>query len=58
MDINKRDRVPMDYISFIHSVYESRELADKAVSERVKQYGGNEDDYEIIKMPLIQEEEK
>ena len=43
---------------FIHDVYESRELADKAVSERVKLYGGNEDDYEIIKMPVIQEEEK
>ncbi len=43
---------------FIHSVYESRELADKAVSERVKLYGGNEDDYEIIKMPIIQEEKK
>jgi len=43
---------------FIHGVYESRELADKAVSERVKLYGGNEDDYEIIKMPIIQEEKK
>lgn len=43
---------------FIHDVYESEELADKAVSERVKLYGGNEDDYEIIKMPIIQEEEK
>jgi len=43
---------------FIHSVYESRELADKAVSERVKLYGSNEDDYEIIKMPIIQEEKK
>ena len=43
---------------FIHGVYESKELADKALSERVKkQYGGNEDDYEIIRMPLIQEEE-
>ena len=42
---------------FIHGVYESEELADKALSERVKQYGGDEDDYEIIRMPLIQEEE-
>ena len=30
---------------FIHGVYESEELADKALSERVKQYGGDEDDY-------------
>jgi hypothetical protein len=43
---------------FIHGVYESAELADKALSERVKLYGGNEDDYEIIKMPIIQEEKK
>jgi hypothetical protein len=43
---------------FIHGVYESAELAAKALSERVKQYGGDEDDYEIIRMPLIQEEEE
>lgn len=43
---------------FIHGVYDSRELADKAIAERVKLYGGHEDDYEIIRMPIIQEEEK
>lgn len=43
---------------FIHGVYGSRELADKAIAERVKLYGGHEDDYEIIRMPIIQEEEK
>lgn len=43
---------------FIHGIYESAELANKAVSERVKLYGGNEDDYEIIRMPITQEEEK
>ena len=42
---------------FIHGVYDSPELADKAIAERVKQYGGDEDDYEIIRMPLIQEKE-
>ena len=43
---------------FILGVYESEELVDKAVSERVILYGGNEDDYEIIRAPIIQEEEK
>ncbi len=41
---------------FIHGVYGSRELADKAM--RVKLYGYHEDDYKIIRMPIIQEEEK
>ena len=43
---------------FIHDVYDSRELADKAIAERVKLYGGHEDDYVVIMMPLIQEGEK
>lgn len=41
---------------FIHGVYDSGELAEKAIAERVKLCG--EDDYEIIRMPIIQEEEE
>lgn len=43
---------------FIHSVYDSRELADKAISQLVKLHGGSDDDYVIIKEVLMQEEEK